>query len=120
MPMSFSDFGIDRGAVVAAFSGAVAYLCTQEKMPVLRAVAYVVAGGTAAMYVGPGLIEWLTSDPHAIYLGERTRYAIIFLIGVGGIWILNLVISFLQTVRDKMGGAVDRLLDRIFGKGGGE
>lgn len=111
--------GLDRGSILAAFSGAIAYLCTQEKMPVMRALSYVVAGAVTAIYVGPAVLEYLTSPTgYNMHLGDKVRYGTIFIIGVGGIWLLHIVVSFLQQVRDKIGGAVDRLMDRVFGSKG--
>lgn len=110
--------GLDRASLLAAFSGAIAYLCTQEKMPVVRATAYVVAGTVAAAYIGPGVVEWIDSV-RVVKLGERTRFALIFVTGVGGIWLLNLIVAILKAASDRAGDFVGKLIERIFGPKGG-
>lgn len=106
--------GLDRGALVAAFAGAVAYLCTQDKLPAMRALGYVTAGGVAAAYIGPGIVEVLADYWH-IVLGERSRYALIFITGVGGIWMLHLIVSILQAFSARAGDFVGKLIERVFG-----
>lgn len=114
----FNIPGIDRGMLVAAFAGAVAYLCTKDKMPALRAVAYVVAGTAAAAYLGPGAVEYMASMNPPIKLGERAQYAVVFATGVGGIWILNIIVTLLESVQKRVGGWVSGWLDKAFGAGG--
>lgn len=112
--MDFNIPGLDRGTVVAAFAGAVAYLCVEEKMPALRAAAYVVAGGVTAAYLGPGMIEALY-EHYNIDLKEKTRYAFVFATGVCGIWILHILTALARGLRDRSGIVVSRWVDKIFG-----
>lgn len=112
--------GMDRGALVAAFAGAVAYLCTQDKMPVLRAVGYVVAGGVAAAYIGPGILEHLSmpkaeGGTYGWVIGEKVRYASIFITGVCGIWLLNIIVEVMRVAKEKCGTWMGGLFDRVFG-----
>lgn len=108
---------VDRGVIVASFAGAVAYLCVQDKMPPLRAFGYVVAGGCAAAFIGPGVVDWLTQ---AHYIpdgkpGERMGYAIIFVTGFCGIWLLNIIIAICAAFKERAGSFVGALIDRITG-----
>lgn len=110
----FNIPGVDRGALVASFAGAMAYLCAQDKLPVVRAIAYLAAGTATAVYLGPGLIEWL-HDTGRVELGEKARYATIFITGVAGVWLLNLLIALLQAARDRAGRVIDVVLARLSG-----
>lgn len=109
--------GVDRGVLVASFAGAVAYLCTQDKIPPLRALGYVVAGGCAAAFIGPGVVDWLTQAKYILpgQPGERIGYAIIFVIGVCGIWLLNIIVAICAEIKKRVGGFVGALMDRISG-----
>lgn len=113
--------GLERGVLVAAFSGAVAYLCTQDKMPPLRALGYVFAGGASAVYFGPGIVEWLTmmhyiAPPPAGEQLSRMGYAVIFGTGVCGIWMLNILVAICVAVKEQAGGFVGAVIARISGK----
>lgn len=114
--------GLDRATVLAAFAGAVAYLCTQDKMPVTRALVYVFAGAAAAIYIAPGVIEWLTEPVarggYGAVIGEKGRAAIIFATGVGGIWLLNLIIALLTAAKEQASTFVAAAIARIFNRGG--
>lgn len=104
--------GIERGFAVAAFAGAVAYLCVADKMPAVRAAAYVVAGGIAASYIGPGLVEYMGTQ--GVALGERSQYALVFITGVGGIWLLHLIVAILQALKLHSSGIATRILNAVF------
>lgn len=106
--------GLDRGAAVAAFAGAVAYLVTQDKMKPARAFGYVLVGGMAAAYIGPAICEFL-SDHYKLVVGEKSRGAVIFMTGVGGIWIIHIITAVLEAFKQRAGSFVEKFLDRIFG-----
>lgn len=112
--------GVERGVVLAAFAGAVAYLCISDRMPVFRAFGSVLAGTVAAAYIGPGAIEYLVAKN--VVLGERTQYAFVFVNGVAGIWVLNLIVNILKATNARASDVVAKALERLFGtgKGGGE
>lgn len=107
----------DRAILAAAFTGAVAYLCTQEKLPLVRAALYVLAGTATAYYIAPGIVEWLAAPKErgglAVSLGERAKYAIVFATGVGGLWILHLITGFLQELRARLGAVITAFLNRF-------
>jgi hypothetical protein len=109
--------GIERGALLAAFAGAVAVLCTQERMPATKAALYVIAGGAVAAYLGPGIIEYLQSG-YNIKLGERSQYALIFMTGVSGIWLLQITTAILAEIKTRASAFVTAFLDRVAGGGG--
>lgn len=121
--MDFNIPGLDRGVAVAAFSGAVAYLVVQDKLPPLRALGYVFAGGTAAIYIGPGIVEWLQMHQYIAVLPNnempRAGYATIFGTGVGGIWIIHVIVAILQAVKDNSTSLVQGVLNRLFPPKGG-
>lgn len=103
------DLNVDRGLLVAAFSGAIAYLCTKERMPVLRALALAFAGTAAAYYLGPVIAEWAQ---HHFDLDKRATYAMVFATGVGGIWIINIIVAILERIERRSGKIVDRVLGK--------
>jgi predicted MFS family arabinose efflux permease len=103
--------GVDRGLLVASFAGAVAYLCTKDKLPFVRAAAYVFAGTAAAVYIGPGLAEYLCAHYD---LGKKAPYAIVFTTGVGGIWIINLLVTVLESLQQRASKVVGSVIDRVF------
>lgn len=107
--------GLDKGALLASFCGAVAYLSTRDKMPPLRAVGSVIAGGIAAAYIGPAVAEALGAS-YAFMAGDKAKYATIFVTGVGGIWILNLIVRILEECTNRAGAFADAALSRLFGK----
>lgn len=115
--------GLDRGVAVAAFSGAVAYLVVQDKLPPLRALGYVFAGGTAAMYLGPGIVEWAQMHQYiAASTAEgmpKAGYAIVFGTGVGGIWIIHVIVAILQAIKDNSTSLVQGVINRLFPPKGG-
>ena len=112
--------GLERGILVAAFSGAVAYLCTQDKMPPVRALAYVIAGGMAAVYFGPAIVDWMTfkgwiAPPVPGEQMSRIGYAVVFGTGVCGIWLLNIIVAIATAVKARAGDFVGKIIDRITG-----
>lgn len=111
--------GLERGIIVAAFSGAVAYLCTQDKMPPLRALAYVIAGGMAAVYFGPAIVDWCTFRGWIAPPGpagmSRIGYAVVFGTGVCGIWLLNIIVAIAAEVKARAGTFVGKMIDRVTG-----
>jgi hypothetical protein len=117
--VDFNIPGLDRGAAVASFAGAIAYLCTRDKLPAVRALGYLVAGTVCAMYVGPAVVEYLGTVGYAI--GKKTEYGIIFCIGVGGIWIINAIVTAFEAAGRRVSKAIGTVADRLLGvknKGG--
>jgi len=100
------DLNVDRGLLVAAFSGAIAYLCTRERMPILRALALAFAGTAAAYYLGPVIAEWVQ---HRFDFDKRATYAMVFATGVGGIWIINIIVAILERIEKRSGSIADRV-----------
>lgn len=113
--------GLERTTIVASFAGAMAYLCTQDRMPLVRASGLVIAGAATAAFIAPGIIEWL-ADAHKVTMGLKAQYAFIFISGVAGIWTLNFIVAVGRAATEQASGFVTRLFDRIFGKerGGGQ
>jgi ABC-type Co2+ transport system permease subunit len=107
--------GLDKGALLASFCGAVAYLATRDKMPPLRAVGSVVAGGIAAAYIGPWAAD-VAAENYKWMSGERARYALIFVTGVGGIWLLNLIVRILEECTKQAGDFVAGMIARLTGR----
>lgn len=105
------DLGLDRGTLAAAFAGAVAYLALRDRMPLGRAVVSVVAGTAAAAYLGPGIVEGL-NDYYHVALGPKAQAALIFVCGVGGIWLLNFISNAFESGSSAVGGWVNKM----FGK----
>lgn len=99
----------ERSLLVAAFSGAIAYLCTKERMPVLRALALAFAGTAAAYYLGPVAARWAMDH---MGLDQRAVYAVVFATGVGGIWIINIIVAILERIERRSGKVVDRILGK--------
>jgi hypothetical protein len=123
--MDFNIPGFDRGVAVAGFSGAVAYLVVQDKLPPLRALGYVFAGGAVAVYVGPGIVEWMQFQHYiSAQLPDgsmpRAGYAVVFGTGVGGIWIIHVIVAFLQALKDRSTSLVEGIIARLFGPKGGQ
>lgn len=108
------NIGVDRGALVAAFAGAVAYLVTQDKMKPARAFGYVIVGGMAAAYIGPAIVEGL-AEYYKWNVGEKTRGALIFMTGVSGIWIIHIIVAIMEALKANVGGAVGRWVEKMFG-----
>lgn len=101
------NFNVDRSLLVAAFSGAIAYLCTKERMPILRALALAFAGTAAAYYIGPVIAQW--AEGH-FGLDNRAIYAVVFITGVSGIWLINILVAVLEKVEQRSGKIADKII----------
>lgn len=105
---------VDKGSLLAAFSGAIAYLCMKGKMPVLVALTALVGGTLVAAFVAPGFIEWYNEVHPNAKMGDRTQGALTFLVGVSGIWLLNLLMSFFQEAQRRISSLYTGALSRLF------